>query len=137
MDTLEGFRRTVGVGRFAHPGELGPVGGRPAELIEKYSEQGRKEKVAYYLCTGNFTRTKPKLNKKAGHFYFARASITRKSPILQHLSPILHDRRPISLLQSPILLYKGNTLLNKGSVLLYLSHTLLDKSPVLLHKSPV
>ena len=50
METLEGFRRTEGVGRLAHPGELAVpdpvggrvgmptlVGGRPGETTEQNS----------------------------------------------------------------------------------------------------
>ena len=32
VDTLDGFRRTLGV-RWAHPGDAGLVGGNPAEAI--------------------------------------------------------------------------------------------------------
>ena len=35
VDTFEGLRRTVGVGLEAHPGEAGPVGGRPGDVTKR------------------------------------------------------------------------------------------------------
>ena len=44
VDTLEGLRRTVGVGREAHPGDAGPVGGRfpPGDNVTKRSKKATK-----------------------------------------------------------------------------------------------
>ena len=46
VDTLEGLRRTVGVGREAHPGDAGPVGGRfpPGDNVTKGSKKSYKNR---------------------------------------------------------------------------------------------
>ena len=45
VDTLEGLRLTDGVGREAHPGELGPVGGRPGGVETVYTKVAKDNKI--------------------------------------------------------------------------------------------